>query len=132
MALRPDGPHGRSADIRSGVGKRILPDELVDQPACQGRVVLDDVVIALVTGEGIGGSPRPHAPEEDVEGQARIRRDAVRDAGELEHRVAEEQGLWVEKKGEEVVVPERIDLSDIPDVETRVLKARQIEEKVQE
>ena len=132
MALRPDGPHGRPADIRGGVGERVLPDELVDQPARQGRVVLDDVVVALVTGEGIGGPPRSHAPEEDVEGQARVRRDAVRDAGELKHRVAEEQGLGVEKEGEEVVVPERVDLGDIPDVEAGVLKTRQIEEKIQE
>ena len=105
MALCPDGPHGGPADIGGRVGERVFPDELVDQPARQGRVVLHDIVVAFVTGEGIGGPPRSHAPEEDIEGQARVRRNAVRDAGELKHRVAEEQGLRVEEEGEEVVVP---------------------------
>lgn len=59
MALLPDGPHHRTADIAGCVPERQFSCQLIDHLCRDGRVVLNIVVVALVTGEWIGASQLP-------------------------------------------------------------------------
>lgn len=83
----------------------------------QQRAVHAALVMLHVAVDGVHGALAAGAPEQGIERKADCGRRAVGGAGRLGDGVGEQRRLGVDQEGELVILPERVHLGDVEDVE---------------